>query len=86
MSGRKLSAGTIVEVEWWDSERVTLGWAPHEDYMEALRERSLYRTAGYFVGETKDALAVALSRGDNGDYSEAMVIPQAVVKSRRVLA
>lgn len=84
-TSRHAKPGDLIEVEWWDSERVTLGWASEAEYREALEDRSLYRTAGYYVGETDDSLMVSHSRSDNGTYNDAMVIPRAVVKSRRAL-
>jgi hypothetical protein len=77
--------GALVEVEWYDSERVTLGWASAEDYLEALAERTIYRTAGYFVGEDADHVMVSNSRSDSGNYGDAMVIPRAVVVRMRSL-
>ena len=78
--------GDLIEVEWYDSERVTLGWADEDEYRHALEDRSIYRTAGYFVGETDDSIMVSHSRSENGTYNDAMVIPRAVVKARRALA
>ena len=75
-----------IEVEWWDSERVTLGWATRKAYRKALGDRTVYRTCGYLVGEDADSLMVALSRSPRGRmFSEAIVIPKAVVISRTEL-
>jgi len=80
-----VKAGDLVEVEWYDSERVTLGWAPAEEYLEALKDRTVYRTAGYFVGEDADHVMVSHSRSDSGSFGDAMVIPRAVVIQMRDL-
>jgi len=77
--------GRLIEVEWWDSERVTLGWASAKDYTAALKDRTVYRTAGYFVAETKTGIMVSHSRSDRGLFNDAMVIPSAVIVTRRWL-
>lgn len=68
-------AGTMVEAEWIDSERVTLGWATVEDYNRALQDRTTYRTCGYLMASTADYALIALNRSDSGLVGEAMVIP-----------
>lgn len=79
--------GRLIEVEWHDSERVELGWESAQDYIDALNDRRIYRTAGYFIGETEAGIMVANSRSeDNGTFNAAMVIPVAVVKARRWLS
>lgn len=77
---------TLIEVEWHDSERVTLGWATADDYIKALNDRTTYRTAGYLVDETADHIMIALSASDSGLFGEAMVIPKPMVIARRNLA
>ena len=77
---------TRVEIEWWDSERVTLGWDTRKAYRKALADRTVYRTCGYLVGEDADSVMVALSRNPRGRmYSEAIVIPRAVIIRRHEL-
>lgn len=85
-SGLPREPGTLVEVEWWDSERVNLGWASRDDYLVALGDRSVYRTAGYVVGEDEASVMVSHSRSDSGNYSDAMLIPRAAIKAMRTLS
>jgi hypothetical protein len=74
-------AGTMVEAEWMDSERVTLGWATVDDYNRALTDRTTYRTCGYLMASTADYALIALNRSDSGLVGEAMVIPLACILS-----
>jgi hypothetical protein len=76
---------TLVEIEWHDSERVSLGWDTREAYVEALNDRTTYRTVGFLVDETADHLMVALSASDSGLFGDAMVIPTALIIARHAL-
>lgn len=79
--GITCAPGTKVEVEWQDSERVTLGWATVETYAEALADRTVYRTCGYLMGSTPEYVLIALNRSDSGLVGEAMVIPLVCITS-----
>lgn len=86
MSGDETLGPEMVEIEWYDSERVLLGWASAEEYLAALADRNVYRSVGYLVGEGDHFVMLALSRSASGLYGDAMVIPKAVVMSRRVVS
>lgn len=77
--------GTMVEVEWCDSERVTLGWATVEVYQAALDDRTTYRTCGYLMATTDEYALIALNRSDSGLVGEAMVIPLVCISELRRL-
>lgn len=77
--------GDLIEVEWIDSERVRLGWADRDEYVDALKDRTTYFTAGYLVEEDDAGVVVSHSKGTNGLYCDAMKIPKAAVVSRRRL-
>ncbi len=78
--------GDVVELEWIDPERVALGWAPTTDYVKAVRRPQSYRTAGYFIAETKDRVLVALSIDPaNHHVTHAMSIPAVAITRRQVL-
>ncbi len=80
-----MKRGTLVELEWHDSERVPLGWASTDRYMEALKDQTKYRTAGYFIGRANGQTMVALNRSDSGQMSDAICIPDQVITKRRRL-
>lgn len=81
-----MSQGRLIEIEWWDSERVELGWATATEYIDALNDRRVYRTAGYFIAETDAGVMIShsISPG-NETFGASMVIPTPVIKSRRWL-
>lgn len=78
--------GDIVEVEWIDSERITLGWEGTKAYRKAATHPSAYRTAGYWLGEVNGRVVIALSADPfNGSVTEAMSIPTVAVTKTTVV-
>lgn len=73
------SRGDIIEVEWFDSERVNLGWAEVDEYLKALADRAVYRTAGFFLSQDDEHMLICLNMSDRGLVGEAMVIPRALI-------
>lgn len=78
--------GDVVEVEWRDSERVSLGWAPVKRYRKVSKHPSAYRTAGYWLSQPDTPVLVGLSLDPfNGTAAEVMCIPRSAVTSVKVL-
>lgn len=82
----KARRGDVVELEWLDSEHIAIGWEPTKAYLRAARQPSSYRTAGYFLAETRSHVLVALSIDPrNRTVTHCMSIPVAVITKRQVL-
>ena len=78
--------GDVVEVQWLDSEHVALGWDTVSAYVKAIKAPQSYRTAGYYIVDTKEHLLVALSIDPaNRHITHAMSIPVATVTKVTVL-
>lgn len=78
--------GDIVEVDWLDAERITLGWTTTTRYLDAAAEPSTYRTAGYWMGKRNDHVLIALSMSPtNRVICDMMTIPVPMVRTIRVL-
>lgn len=83
---REPRTGDVVEVEWSDSERINLGWAPTKRYRKAAGHASTYRSAGYWLAGVPDRAVVALSADPfNGTVTEVMSIPVSAVTKISVL-
>lgn len=83
---KKARRGDIVEVEWVDSEVITLGWASVKDYLAAVKPPQAYRSAGYFLAMTDEHVVLALSMDpSNGSVTQVMSIPKVAVTATQVL-
>lgn len=78
---QNIPLGSVVEVEWIDSEHVDLGWADAEKYREALRDRTTYRTVGVVLDMTLDHAILVMNGSDSGMVGHGMVIPAACITS-----
>lgn len=78
----------LIYVEWVDSFSVGVPiWNPVEDVSQAANQRTICKSAGFMIEETREHVVVAGHLGhDEQQCGGHIIIPKVAIKKRRWLS